>query len=190
MSGLLAALALSTGFAGAAAAEGNAPVGTWLVTVTFPEQPGGPPPPPPFQEFISLHHNGTVTETNNALHAHPIPGSPLAVTASEGFGAWQRSAGGLVEFRFLKMVFCGPEFDGATFGLLSIVLQQQPPYDCSQPNLHLGYISVRAQASFSGDRYEGGESWTELLIGPDPDAPLGVLPFGVAHSEGKRIRAD
>jgi hypothetical protein len=79
--------------------------------------------PPPCQEFISLHHNGTLTETNNALHAHPIAGSPL-VTASERFGAWQRSASGRVEFQFLKMVFCGSEFDSSTNFLLGVILGQ------------------------------------------------------------------
>jgi hypothetical protein len=186
--GLLGALLLSLGSAGQALADGNAPVGTWLITVTFPALPGAPPPPPPFQEFISLHHNGTLTETNSTLHAHPIAGSPLALTASEGFGSWERAPGGVVRFSFLKMVFCGPQFDGATSGLLGIGLGMTAPYDCSVPNLHLGYISVRAQAQFRGDRYVGGESWTELLIGPDPGAPLAVLPFGPATSEGRRIR--
>jgi hypothetical protein len=185
--GPLALLCLALSAAGPAAANGNTPVGTWLITVTFPEVPGQPPPPPPFQEFITLHHNGTLTETNTALHAHPIAGSSLALTASEGFGAWERAAGGLVQFSFLKPVFCGPVSDGPTSGLLNFLGLSSPPYDCSVPNLHLGYIRVDAQASFRGDTYSGGQSWTELLIGPDPDTPLAVLPFGPAASEGKRI---
>jgi hypothetical protein len=188
---LMMALCLGLGGTAPAAADGNAPVGTWLLTITFPEAPpGAPPSPPPFQELISLHHNGTLTETNTTLHAHPIQGAPLAITASEGFGTWSRAPGGKVSFGFLKMVFCGPEFDPATFGLLSFGLGMAPPYDCSIPNLQLGYISVRSTASFRGDTYSGGESWTELLIGPDPEAPLAVLPFGPATSEGRRIRMD
>jgi hypothetical protein len=186
--GLAAAICLAVASVGPAHADGNNPVGTWLITVTFPDNPAGPPAPPPFKEFLTLHHNGTLTETNTTLHAHPVPGSPLAITASEGFGAWERAPGGLVHFTFLKPVFCGPEFDGDTFFVLGTVLQAPPPYDCSVPNLHLGYLRVRAQATFRGDSYSGGESWTELRIGPDPDAPLRVLPFGAAASEGKRIR--
>jgi hypothetical protein len=184
--GPMALLCLGLAAAGPVAANSNTPVGTWLITVTFPEGQGQPPPPP-FQEFITLHHNGTLTETNTALHAHPIAGSPLALTASEGFGAWERAEGGLVRFSFLKPVFCGPVFDPATFGLLSTVFGLTFPHDCSAPNMHLGYIRVDAQASFRGNAYSGGESWTELLIGADPDAPLAVLPFGPAASEGKRI---
>ena len=185
--GTAAALYLCFGSASPAWADGNTPVGTWLITVTFPEVPGQPPPPAPFQEFIALHHGGTLTETNTTLHAHVIAGSPLALTASEGFGAWTRAPGGNVHFSFLKPVFCGPTFDGATFGLLSMGLGLGSPYDCSQANVHLGYISVRAQARFRGDRYSGGESWTELLVGPDPDSPLATRPFGPATSEGRRV---
>ncbi|MGI9234265.1 MAG: hypothetical protein ACR2RD_11585, partial [Woeseiaceae bacterium] len=61
------------------------PVGTWLLTVTFPE--GGPPP---FKEFLVLHANGTVTETNTTLHANSAldPASPLPLNGSVGVGAW------------------------------------------------------------------------------------------------------
>jgi hypothetical protein len=186
--GLLGALSMSLGCVGPALGDANSPVGTWLVTVTFPAVPGAPPPPPPFREFITLHHNGTLTETNTTLHAHPIAGSPLAITASEGFGSWERARAGAVRFSFLKLVFCGPQFDGRTSGLLSMGFGMTAPYDCSVPNVHLGYLSVRSQAYFRGDSYEGGESWTELLIGPDPAAPLAVIPFGPAASEGARLR--
>ena len=162
-----------------AGGDGNNPVGTWLVTVSFPAS--APPAPPPFQEFISLHHNGTLTETNGSLHANPVPVSPLNLTASEGFGAWKRSAGGQVRFRILKMVFCGPGFDPATDPGLAAL-------GCAYEGQHLGYLEVSAEASFLGDAYSGGQSTVQLLLGPDPEAPYGAVDFGSASSEGKRIK--
>lgn len=164
--GLLLALGANVAVAGNNA---NNPGGTWLVTVSFPA--GGPPP---FQEFLTFHHNGTLTETNGALHGSPAPG-PLNATASDGFGGWQRIPGGKVRFSFLKMVFCGPAGAGPW------------PPTCVTEGQHVGYLRVRAEATLRGDTYSGGESFTDLLIGPDPDAPILVLPFGPAASEGKRI---
>jgi hypothetical protein len=153
----------------------NNPVGTWLVEVSFPTAPpGAPPAPPPFMEFLTFHHNGTLTETNGALHGSPAPG-PLNLTGSDGFGSWERIEGGKVRFSFLKMVFCGPAAAGPW------------PPGCGIEGQHLGYLRVRAEAILRGDTYSGGESFTDLLIGPDPDAPFITLPFGPAASEGKRI---
>jgi hypothetical protein len=86
--GLAAAICLAVASVGPAHADGNNPVGTWLITVTFPDNPAGPPAPPPFKEFLTLHHNGTLTETNTTLHAHPVPAarwrSPPAKASGPG----------------------------------------------------------------------------------------------------------
>lgn len=175
--------ALMAGQTPSAEAGNNAknPVGTWLVEVSFPEAPPGTPPaPPPFMEFLTFHSNGTLAETNGSLHANPVPFSPLNITGSTGFGAWERARKGRVRFSFLKMVFCGPDFnpidDPGTAAL-----------GCMGPGQHLGYLRVRAEATLRGDAYTGGESFVDLLVGPDPDSPFATVPFGPAASAGKRI---
>lgn len=168
----LCGLVLSLGAPAAHAGnKANDPVGTWLVEVSFPGNN-----PPPFMEFLTFHHNGTLTETNGSLHANPVPSAPLSITGSDGFGNWERIGGGKIRFSFLKMVFCGP--DG----------EKWPP-TCMSEGQHVGYLRVRAEATLRGDIYVGGKSFTDLLIGPDPDKPVigQPIPFGPAASEGKRI---
>ncbi|HSN72940.1 MAG TPA: hypothetical protein VLT59_15595 [Steroidobacteraceae bacterium] len=167
LAALLACSAFLTA-TGPALADGNQPVGTWLLTVSFPPEAGLPP----FQELLTLHHNGTVSETNSTLNGNANPLSPLALTGSDGFGAWQRAPDGKVEFSFLKMVFC----------------TQPGVFGCPAANQLVGYLRVRGRAEFRGDVYTGGESVTDLLGGPDPDAPFFVIDFGAAQSVGKRIR--
>ena len=172
---LCGALLMATAPAAAEGNKANNPVGTWLVEVSFPPgPPEAPPAPPPFREFLTFHHNGTLTETNGALHGSPAPG-PLNLTGSDGFGSWERIPGGKIRFSFLKMVFCGPAAAGPW------------PPGCGIEGQHLGYLRVRAEATLRGDTYSGGESFTDLLIGPDPGAPVFYIPFGPASSEGKRI---
>ena len=154
----------------------NDPVGTWLVEVSFPT--GNPPP---FMEFLTFHHNGTLTETNGSLHANPVPFAPLNITGSTGFGAWERIGKGRVRFTFHKMVFCGPGFDPKEDLVTAAI-------GCFYPGQHVGYLRVRAEATLRGNTYSGGESMVDLLIGPDPDYPIFTENFGAAASEGKRIR--
>ncbi|NGX17039.1 hypothetical protein [Wenzhouxiangella sp. XN24] len=161
--------------------QGNDPVGTWLVQVSFPEaSSGAPPAPPPFMEFLTFHAKGTLTETNSSLHANPVPFAPLNITGSTGFGAWERAEKGRVRFSFLKMVFCGPDFDATTD-------RATAELGCGIPGQQLGYLRVRAEATLRGDVYTGGESFVDLLVGPDPDAPFFTVKFGPAASAGKRI---
>lgn len=136
----------------------NKPVGTWLITVEFPE--GGPPP---FKEFLVFNAGGTLTETNTTLHANSAlnPASPLPLNGSMGSGAWKRIGNRSVKFTFIKFVFGA----GGT---------------------HEGYLRVSGTAKISGNHWTG-EASTELLFGTDLDNPLSVIPFGTAPSSGKRI---
>lgn len=135
------------------------PVGTWLVTVEFPE--GGPPP---FREFLVFHAGGTLTETNTTLHANSAdnPASPLPLNGSVGSGAWKRIGRHTVKFTFIKFVF---GVDG----------------------MHEGYLRVSGRARIRGNTWTG-EASTELLFGTDLDNPVSVIPFGTAPSSGNRIK--
>ena len=137
----------------------HSPVGTWLITVEFPE--GGPPP---FKEFLVFNAGGTLTETNTTLHANSAlnPASPLPLNGSMGSGAWKRIGKRTVKFTFIKLVF-------------------------SASGVHEGYLRVSGKARINGNHWTG-EASTELLFGTDLDNPLNVIPFGTAPSSGKRIR--
>jgi len=149
----------------------NDPVGTWLLTVAFPAAP-------PFKELVSLHHRGTLSETNATLNANISPFSPFVLTASDGYGAWARSDHGTITFTFLKLVFCGEGFGPAEAAM-----------GCAFTNQHLGYLRVRAQGRIAGNHFEGGSSSTELLIGNDPDTAM-AINLGVAESSGQRVAAE
>lgn len=149
----------------------NDPVGTWLLTIAFPAAP-------PFNELLSLHHRGTVSETNATLNANISPFSPLVLTASDGYGVWERASHGTIRFTFLKLVFCGEGFGPAEAAM-----------GCAFTNQHIGYLRVRTQGRITGDHFEGGASSTELLIGNDPDTAM-VVNLGMAESYGQRIGAE
>ncbi|MBT8078858.1 MAG: hypothetical protein KJO31_09765 [Gammaproteobacteria bacterium] len=140
------------------ASHRSSPVGTWLLTVTFPE--GGPPP---FKEFLVFHANGTVTETNTTLHANSAldPASPLPLNGSIGVGAWKHIGKRTVKFRFVKFVF-------------------------NAGGIHEGYLVVAGQAKVHDDSLQA-EATTELRFGPDLDNPFTVIPFGTAPSTATRI---
>ncbi len=135
------------------------PVGTWLVTVEFPE--GGPPP---FKEFLVFNAGGTLTETNTTLHANSalIPATTLPLNGSMGSGAWKRIGKGKVKFTFIKLVF-------------------------SASGVHEGYLRVSGKARINGNKWTG-EASTELLFGADLDHPDSVIQFGTAPSSGRRIK--
>lgn len=144
----------------AQASHRSGPVGTWLLTVSFPE--GGPPP---FKEFLVFHDNGTVTETNSTLHANSAldPASPLPLNGSIGVGAWKHIGKRMVKFRFVKLVF-------------------------NAGGIHEGYLVVSGKAKVRGNRLQA-EATTELRFGTDLDKPVSVIPFGTAPSTGTRIGA-
>ena len=140
--------------------RGARPVGTWLVSVTFP-QPG----PAPFTELLVLHQGGTITETNTTLHANSAdnPASPLPLNGSLGAGAWKKAGKNRIKFTFVKLVFnAGGE--------------------------HEGYLRVAGTAKIRGNQFEATTE-TELLFGTDINNPFNVIPFGSAPSTGQRIKA-
>ncbi len=133
-------------------------VGSYLLTVTAPGFP-------PFQELLTLHRGGTVSETNTTLH--PNSANPfLNFNGSDGYGAWRRGQGGTVVFRFVKLVF-----DGDT-------------------NQHAGYLTVDATALIRGDHFANVESDVNILLGPDLDNPFEVIPLGPTDAVGTRISVD
>ncbi|MGI9234064.1 MAG: hypothetical protein ACR2RD_10575, partial [Woeseiaceae bacterium] len=115
-------------------------------------------------EFLVLHANGTVTETNTTLHANSAldPASPLPLNGSVGVGAWKRTGKRTVKFRFIKLVF-------------------------NPGGIHEGYLVVTGKAKVRGDKLHA-EATTELRFGTDLDKPLNVIPFGTAPSTATRIR--
>ena len=150
-------------------ASNPAPVGTWVLTVSFA---GGNPPP--FKEILTLHHGGTVTETNGSLNAASglLP-PPFNLIGSDGQGTWQRMPGGMIGVAFSKIVFCS----AASFAFCAP----------GQEGQQLGYLQVRFQARISGDTLtvDPANSSTVLILGPDPGGP--VVDFGSAASAGVRL---
>ena len=153
--------------------------GTWLVNIEFPAIGLR------FQELLTLHRGGTLTETNSGLHANSFPDpravpppfpAPPALNGSDGHGAWQHLRNCRVQWSFLKIVFSGadtPNPDGS-------VMPAGSP---------IGFLRVRTIAKITGDQYylvPGGTS-TELLIGPDPNAPIAVQAFPDSIGIGYRL---
>lgn len=172
--GALAALTLVM----PARADGSAgvdPVGTWLLTVTFPPQGGLPP----FQEFLTFHRDGVVTESNTSLHANSA--NPFFnANGSDGFGNWSKAPGGRVAWTIHKFVFCGPFGANLVPGVAI----------CDgRAGQHVGYLRVRAVSEFSGGvmTTQAAEGFVDMLIGTDPAAPDFVVPFGGADSVGNRL---
>jgi hypothetical protein len=159
-----------TAFADGQSASNPAPVGTWLLTVSFSS--GNPPP---FKEILTLHTGGTVTETNSALNGASgwLAPPALNLVGSDGQGTWQRLPQGKIGVSFSKMVFCGPA--------------QNPFCGPGQEGQQLGYLVVNFKARISGDSLtvDPADSSTVLILGSDPTGP--VIPFGSAASTGIRL---
>ena len=157
------------------------PDGLWATTVTFT---GNPPAAPGFAFFeqLTLHKNGTVTETNSILNAASGGNPPNFLVGSDGQGTWEHSPGGKVRVEFYKMLFCGSAPAEAA----------QAPCKLADPDIppggFLGYLRVRFTADITGDKLTSpvGESETVLIPGPDP---LGVptVNFGPASVVGERL---
>lgn len=153
--------------------------GTWLVNIEFPDIGLR------FQELLTLHRGGTLTETNSGLHANsfPDPGAvpppfpaPPALNGSDGHGAWKSVHRCHVQWSFLKMVFAGAD-------------TQNPDGSLTPAGSPIGFLRVRTLAKIMGDQYYlvPGKTSTELLIGPDPNAPIGVQPFPDSIGIGYRL---
>ena len=73
-------------------------------------EPLFPEAPPPFVAFFNFGVAGTVTETDNALNPNAVvpifPDDTLPpVSASDGFGAWERLGFDLFRCTFTKFLF-------------------------------------------------------------------------------------
>lgn len=132
------------------------PVGTFDLTVTAPGQP-------PFQELLTLHAGGTVSETNTTLHPNSAVPAVFPFNGSDGYGAWQRHSFNKFKIRIVKIVF-------------------------DEDNQHLGYLVVDALARIRGDNYENIESDVNIRVGPDLKHPISIIPLGPTEAVGSRIR--
>lgn len=135
------------------------PLGTWLVEVQFPPEVGVPP----FQELLTFHLGGTVSETNASLHANSA--NPFFnFNGSDGYGQWRRLSRNRFQFSVLKLVFDGDS------------------------NTHIGYLRVSSVAQIIGGEFiqDAADSETTLIIGIDP-ATNEVTSFGGADAIGTRI---
>lgn len=155
--------------------------GTWLVNIEFQAINLR------FQELLTLHRGGTLTETNSGLHANSFPDpnaaalpppAPPALNGSDGHGAWRLLRECHVQWSFLKMVFAGAD-------------TPNPDGSMAPAGSPVGFLRVRTIAKIMGDQYfsvPGGTS-TELLFGPDPNAPIAVQPFPDSVAIGYRLLA-
>ncbi len=156
------------------------PSGPWLLHVEFPTVPGAPPPPPPFEETLTFHALGTVSESNTLLNENSYnaalgqgcgftgPGGALELNCngSEGTGSWRRTGRNTISFVFIKFVY-----DGVS-------------------NAHVGFLRTRSsRAVISGDELvqDASEILTEFLIGTDLGTAI-PIPLGGANSIGYRIQ--
>ncbi len=143
---------------GQAASSSSKPEGTFVLTVT-------PMGAPPFQELLTFHKGGTISETNTTLHPNSA-NEFFPFNGSDEYGAWKRGPAGTVILKFVKMVF-----DGNT-------------------NEHIGYLVVDATALIAGDTFTNLESDVNILIGPDLFNPFDVIPLGPTDAVGTRITVD
>lgn len=185
--GVAAALSVAMAPAQASGSAGVDPVGTWLLDVVFPTGS-----PPPFREFVTFNRDGTMSESNGALHGSSA-NYFLNYNGSDGYGNWQRHPGGRIAWTFHKMVFCGPAFDPPPGVPPEIGLS----LGCTPQNVgqHIGYLRVRTVGKVRGDTFssQAADSQVDLLIdlnpadGVDPAAPDVVIPFGGSDATGRRL---
>ncbi len=144
--------------AAATLSSSSRPEGTFVLTVTPPESPS-------FQELLTFHKGGTISETNTTLHPNSAR-EFFPFNGSDGYGAWKRGPGETVVLKFVKLVF-----DGET-------------------NDQIGYLVVEATASIDGDHYTNLESDVNILLGPDLFDPLEIIPLGPTDAVGTRITVE
>jgi len=148
---------LIAGEAAATSPSSRKSEGTFIITVTAGEST--------FQELLTLHEGGTISETNTTIHANSAS-EFFPFNGSDGYGAWERGFGGTVVLKFVKLLF-----DGET-------------------NAHVGYLVVDATAIIDGDDFTNLESDVNILIGPDLFDPLEIIPLGPTEAVGKRITVE
>ena len=145
--------------------------GTWVVNVAFDNGLQ-------FQELLTLHRGGTLTETNGGLHASSFPDpnaipsefGPPPFNGSDGHGTWRYLKDCRIQWSFVKLLFSGANTPVA--------------------GLHVGYLRVRSVAKIVGNQYMSmpQSTVTELVFGPDPrtENPMFVQNFGPSVSVGSR----
>ncbi|MDH5310315.1 MAG: hypothetical protein OEY08_10160 [Gammaproteobacteria bacterium] len=123
--------------------EGCRVTGSWLLKVEFSSGLR-------FQQLLSFHRGGTVSETNSGLHAAsfpdpndppPDPSDPTArppFNGSDGHGAWRKMPGCKVQWSFLKFVYAGPDLS----------FPDLPPFEAGAP---VGFLRVQSTATIVGD---------------------------------------
>ena len=136
----------------------NNPEGTFILTVTAEGTP-------PFNELLTLHKGGTISETHTTLHPNSA-NEFFPFNGSDGYGAWERGPENTVVIKFVKMVF-----DGVT-------------------NAHIGYLVVEATARIEGDEFTNLESDVNIFIGSDLFNPDSVIELGATDAVGRRITVD
>jgi len=143
-------------------------IGTWLITVKFDD-----PTLQSFNELITFHLGGTLTEVNSTLNANSEfdLAAPLKVNGSVGQGAWKRSDSREVSFTFYKMVFCGE--------------RSTPAGECINNQL-LGYLHVNGVFEIDGNaaRQVGVRSNTVLFA---PDFETIITDFAGANAEARKL---
>ena len=132
--------------------------GTYILTVTAEGTP-------PFQELVTLHKGGTISETNTTLHPNSA-NEFFPFDGADGYGVWERGPANTVILKIVKMVF-----DGDT-------------------NEHVGYLVADATALIVGGTFTNLESDVNILIGPDLFNPFDVIPLGPTEAVGTRINVD
>jgi hypothetical protein len=154
------------------------PEGAWLLDVAFDAGFA-------FQDLLTLHKNGTVTENNSILNAASGGNAPFYFVGGDGQGTWDHAPGGKVSIQFHKMVFCGA------------LPAAQPPAPAPEiPCLKagrkqgefFGFLRTRMTADVSGDKFDSpkGTSETVLILGADPLAPP-VANYGPSSATGERL---
>lgn len=174
---LLVCLATGITFADEDGDEGCRIDGSWLLNVQFDSGLR-------FQQLLSFHRGGTVTETNSGLHATsypdpnlpPDPNGPPPFNGSDGHGSWTKMPGCRVQWSFLKFVYAGPELGPP---LLPMIVRPGQP---------VGFLRVRSLAQISGGSIYTvpGTTVTELVFGPDPNSPF-RQDFGQSNAFGYRL---
>ena len=153
------------------------PDGAWLLDIAFDAFA--------FQDLLTLHKNGTVTENNTILHAASGANAPFYLVGGDGQGTWERDTAGRISIQFHKLVFCG-----------ALPAAQPAPPAPQVPCLtagrksgeFLGFLRTRITADINGDKFDSpkGQGETVLIIGADPLAPPAVN-YGPSSAVGERL---
>lgn len=151
-----AALLLTRGVSQAQDGDVREFLGAWTTVHSLPFPPGA------FQEFLAFSSGGVLMETNSFLNNRSrldfsAFGLPASLSASDGFGNWERTGPGRVSVAFRKMLFDGDS----------------------------NYIGeLRATGTLRSDGKKLTGEWTVEVRDLNDNL---MVPLGPATSEGTRI---